>query len=125
MNDLYANEVRLLMNYFQTSVKLLEKRRVGSRIQRVYEAPMTPLDRLIARQFIDEATAQHLLEHRATLDPVALVASIERKVKAIFALPVGPIVPVRRRADVPEYSWKARQVDRAYKQAPVRSFMAR
>lgn len=34
MNELYANEVRLLMNYFQTSVKLVEKTRVGSRVVR-------------------------------------------------------------------------------------------
>jgi len=43
MNDLYRNELRLWMNVFQPSVKLLREVRVGSRLPRIYEAARTPL----------------------------------------------------------------------------------
>lgn len=89
MNDRSANEVRLFMNYFQTSV--IEKRHVGSRIQRRYGAATAPLDRLIALNLIDETTATRLLQHRNSLDPFVLSATIERRVAEIRALPVGPI----------------------------------
>ena len=126
MNDVYANEVRLLMNYFQTSVKLVEKRRVGSRVQRHYDAAMTPLDRLIALKLIDESTAARLIEHRKGIDPFALVAAIDRKVRAIQNLPVGPIQKrPRPGARVPVFSKIAAAASGAFEQAPVRSYMAR
>jgi transposase InsO family protein len=43
MNDLYGNELRLWMNVFQPSVKLVRKVRVGARLRRVYDAAQTPL----------------------------------------------------------------------------------
>ena len=43
-----ANELRLMMNLYQPSVKLLRKTRVGARLRRHYDTPHTPLDRLIA-----------------------------------------------------------------------------
>lgn len=126
MNDLYANEVRLLMNYFQTSVKLVEKRRVGSRIQRHYGPAMTPLDRLIELELLDEATAARLIAHRNSIDPFTLVAAIEQKTAAIRALPAGPIPKRPRPALKPfTYSRKAAEATAALIDAPVRSYMAR
>ncbi len=126
MNDVYVNEVRLLMNYFQTSVRLVEKKRVGSRIVRRYGAAMTPLDRLISLQLADEATAARLIEHRKSIDPFVLIATIERKVAAIAALPVGPIEKrPGRGARMTAFSKKAAAEDAAFEQAPVRSYMAR
>ena len=48
MNDLYRQELRLWMNVFQPSVKLVRKVRVGARLRRVYEAAQTPLQRVQA-----------------------------------------------------------------------------
>jgi len=48
MNALYTHEIRLWMNYFQPSVKLVRKERIGSRIRKLYDAPQTPYDRLAA-----------------------------------------------------------------------------
>lgn len=126
MNELYANEVRLLMNYFQTSVKLIEKTRVGSRVVRRYDAATTPLDRLIALKLIDDATATRLLEHRQGIDPFVLVAAIERKVEAIMALPVGPVQKRARPGPrLGGFSKKSLAEDAAFEHAPVRSIMAR
>ena len=50
MNDLYGHELRLYMNLFQPSVKLIKVVRQGSRIRRIYDQPQTPLDRLAKLQ---------------------------------------------------------------------------
>ena len=41
MNDLYRHELRLRMNVFQPSVKLVRKG-AGARLRRVYNAARTP-----------------------------------------------------------------------------------
>ena len=48
INDLYRNERRLMNNFFQPSVQLQRKTRVGARRSRRYDAPQTPFDRLSA-----------------------------------------------------------------------------
>src|SRR5438552_10885406 len=45
INDLYCNELGLFQNLFLPSVKLHSKLRVGSRLRRRYEPPLTPLQR--------------------------------------------------------------------------------
>ena len=44
MNDLYRQELRLWLNLYLPSVKLLKKVRVGSKVRRVYDGPKTPFD---------------------------------------------------------------------------------
>ena len=46
MNDLYRHELRLWMNLFLPSVKLVRKTRVGSKLRRVYDRAQTPLERV-------------------------------------------------------------------------------
>jgi hypothetical protein len=41
MNDLYRQELRLWLNLYLPSVKLLKKVRVGSKVRRVYDGPKT------------------------------------------------------------------------------------
>ena len=48
MNDLYRNELRLFMNLFMPSMKLLRKERIGSKLTRYYDKPLTPFERVIA-----------------------------------------------------------------------------
>jgi len=83
MNDLYQHEVRLMMNLYQPSVKLLRKERIGSRLTRRYDAPKTPLDRLAATPGVDAATIRALHQLRAQLDPFALAAAIDQKLSVI------------------------------------------
>ncbi len=86
INELYHNELRLMMNLFQPSVKLLRKVRVGSRLTRVYEPPQTPLDRLLASGQGDPVKVAALVELRTRLDPFALSAAINRKLTRIYRL---------------------------------------
>jgi len=91
MNELYANELRLFLNYFQPSVKLLEKQRVGSRIRKVYDAPQTPLDRLVALKALCADRQAAMLAERAAIDPFRLAEQIDRKVEAILKMPFEPM----------------------------------
>lgn len=86
INDLYRNELRLMMNLFQPSVKLINKTRVGSRLRRKYDRPHPPLDRLLASGVGDPEKIKTLQRLRARLDPFALAAAIDRKLHQIYRL---------------------------------------
>lgn len=107
LNDLYRNELRLMMNLFQPSVKLLRKERVGSRTRRVYDAPQTPLDRLRACPGVMPARLAELLQQRDATDPFRLALAIEAKLLRLERQARRPhsIVPLqsppRRRASPP------------------------
>jgi len=85
MNDLYIHELPLMMNLYQPSVKLREKERVGTRLRRRYDAPQTPLDRLVAGRNTKELprALQKPLALRQRLDPFVLSSIIEKKLAGI------------------------------------------
>lgn len=93
VNDLYRNELRLWMNFFQPTIKLIEKVRVGARLKRRYDKPKTPLDRVLACPEIAEETKTALREQRTTLDPFVLAAKIEEKLDVIRALAIAHHTP--------------------------------
>ncbi len=86
INDLYRNELRLWMNLFQPSVKLLRKTRVGSRLRRKYSPAQTPLDRALASEVVDPQRAAELRALRQRLDPFELARAIDHKLERIYAL---------------------------------------
>ena len=86
MNDLYRHELRLWMNRFLLSVKLIRKVRVGSRLRRLYGPAQTPLDRLLASPGVDRERLAELQTLRQRLDPFALAQIIDRKLEQIHAL---------------------------------------
>ncbi len=86
MNALYRKEWRTMMNLFQPSVKLLCKKRIGSRLVRQYDAPQTPLDRLIASKQGDLTKVKALQQQRSRCDPFALAARIEHQLERLWDL---------------------------------------
>ena len=86
MNHLYRNELRVMMNLFQPSVKLVKKVHVGSRLVRKYDAPQTPLDRLLASPEGKSERVQALKRRRENSDPFALAQSIEQQLEQIWEL---------------------------------------
>jgi hypothetical protein len=86
LNDLYCNEWRWMMNLFQPSVKLVEKRRRGSRVVRIYDAPATPLDRLIRDGKGIRTRIRELVALRGRLDPFILSARIQEKIDRVHKL---------------------------------------
>jgi transposase InsO family protein len=86
MNDLYRDELTLLQNLFLPSMKLLQKVRVGSKLKRRYDKPLTPLDRLSACPQADPARMAELQKLREGTDPLELAKTIERKLDRIYQL---------------------------------------
>lgn len=86
MNHLYTQELRLFMNLFMPSMKLLKKQRIGSKLKRVYDAPQTSLERVGASGQGDAVKIAELTKLRDSLDPFALAHTIEKKLEHIFTL---------------------------------------
>jgi hypothetical protein len=83
MNDLYRRELRLWLNLYLPSVKLVKKVRVGSKVRRVYDGPKTPLERVVASRQGDAAQLSILKELQSSLDPFQLAKTIDRKLERI------------------------------------------
>jgi transposase InsO family protein len=84
MNDLYRHELRLWMNLFLPSVKLVRKTRVGSKLRRVYDRPQTPLERVACCPQADPQRVAELKHLERTVDPFHLGQVIERKLDRIY-----------------------------------------
>jgi len=72
---LYATS-RLYINFFQPSFKLKSKTRDGARVKKLYHAPATPCDRLLAHDSVDAQTKARLKAQFKSLDPVRLLQEI-------------------------------------------------
>lgn len=70
--QLYASS-RLYINFFQPSFKLKSKTRDGARVRKVYFAPATPCDRLLAHDSVEPAIKEKLKAQFNSLDPVRLL----------------------------------------------------
>jgi len=86
INDLYRHELRLWLNLFLPSVKLVKKVRVGSKVRRVYDAPRTPFQRVQVSPQADRERVARLQELKKSLDPFQLGRVIERKLQRIYLL---------------------------------------
>lgn len=84
INDLYSGELRLWLNLFLPSVKLVKKVRVGSKVRRVYDGPRTPLERVKACPEANAERVAWLEEQRKRLDPFQLAKIIDRKLERIY-----------------------------------------
>ena len=98
MNDLYQHEYSSLVNYFLPSVKLVKKERIGAKIIKHHDKPMTPCDRLLASPHISKRIKQQLRERRQSFNPFVLYKMINQKIRAIFricTLPAEVVSPRR------------------------------
>ena len=95
LNDLYRHELRLWMNVFQPSVKLVRKVRVGARLRRVYDAARTPLARVQASGEGEADALARLEAQQASLDPFELNRRIEEKLGALYELAHRRLSPSR------------------------------
>jgi hypothetical protein len=99
---LYASS-RLYINFFQPSFKLKSKTRDGARVKKVYHAPATPCDRLIAHPAVDPIIKEKLAAQLQALDPVRLLQQIRIAQQALSDIATyGP--PVQQAASTPSPS---------------------
>jgi hypothetical protein len=67
---------RLYINFFQPSFKLKSKTRDGARVHKVYFAPATPCERLVAHSDVAPTIKEKLTAQFKRLDPVRLLQEI-------------------------------------------------
>jgi hypothetical protein len=86
INDLYDNELRLYINFFQPTLKMVEKIRIGSKYKRKYDEAKTPFERVLACPDVSDERKERLKAIYKTLNPVQLKQSIEKKIATIISL---------------------------------------
>jgi hypothetical protein len=84
INDLYRHELRLWMNLYLPSVKLVKKVRVGSKVRRVYDAAQTRLQRVLAGAQAKPQRVAELKKLCQSLDPFQLGKLIDEKLQRIY-----------------------------------------
>jgi len=83
MNDLYKNEWNLFYNFFIPSFKLIEKKRIKSKIIKKHDKPKTPYQRVLESKFIPEETKHQLRQIYKSLNPFELKKCIMKKIDLI------------------------------------------
>jgi hypothetical protein len=78
LTELYG-ALRLYVNFFQPSMKLVRKDRVDSRISKTYAPAQTPHQRLVAGVALDERRKERLNGFYSRLDPVGLLAGLRQR----------------------------------------------
>ena len=89
MNKLYTAEWRLFHNFFCSSVKLIEKKRIASRTIKRYDVPKTPYQRVLESPDVSGAQKQALKEQFTGLNPFKLRKAMEKKLQEIFNMHFG------------------------------------
>jgi len=80
------NSVRLYMNFFQPTMKLLNKTRHGAKVHKVYETAQTPYQRLLEADVLTEAKRQELAATYNGLNPVWLLKQINSNLEQLWRL---------------------------------------
>lgn len=102
LTELYRS-IRLFVNYFQPSMKLLEKQRDGAKVRRKYLPAQTPCQRLLESD-LPEKKKRALRKTLSRLDPVVLLLKIKELQKMLDEvsnqerLPMPKATPAERLA---------------------------
>ena len=88
LTELYR-ALRLYVNCFQPSMKLLSKQREGKKVRYVYDPAKTPLQRLLLSGALPAQKQQELTEVAQALDPIGLLYQLEQLQQAVFRCAVG------------------------------------
>ena len=102
LTELYR-ALRLYVNCFHPSMKLLSKQRDGKKVRCVYDPAKTPLQRLLQSGVLPVQKQQELTEVAQALDPIRLFQQLEQLQRAVFRCAVNgspfvsipPSTPIR------------------------------
>lgn len=84
LNDLYLAEWRLYLNFFIPSFKLIEKKRIGAKIIKVFAPPLTPYQRVLASSTIKPSVKKLLTKTFNSLDPFILQSTMKNKIISVL-----------------------------------------
>lgn len=129
--ELYA-VLRLYVNFFQPSMKLIYKERQGAKVTKRYDKAQTPCQRLLASLHVSEEIKKKLHKQYENLDPLKLLTELERlqnqfwqhawkDSKSSFLVPqnLGEVIlPELNSCDVPLLSSQEVSPTRRYRRTP-------
>lgn len=84
LNKLYLS-LRLYFNFFQATLKLERKVRIGGKVKRIYPKAKTPYQRVLEHKDIPEENKQALKEQYQTLNPAKLLRGIQEITDQLLA----------------------------------------
>ena len=115
---LYASS-RLYVNFFQPSFKLKSKTRDGARVHKVYFAPATPCERLVAHASVSAVIKKKLAAQFLELDPVRLLQQI-RDAQRVLSEISAHGVPAAVSSPVPDVAVFLSSLSSAWKDGEAR-----
>ena len=83
--------VRLYINFFQPTMKLISKTRHGAKVYKVYDTAQTPYQRLMRAGILTEAKKAELATTYASLNPRLLLKQINDNLEKLWQLAVRPL----------------------------------
>lgn len=86
MNDIYKRLWNPLWNFFTPVMKLQSKTRVGGKIIKVYDDPITPYQRLLKANALSEEETTKLQNQFKKLNPFELKRELDEKLKWFFRI---------------------------------------
>ena len=95
LNQIY-DRLRLLVNFFYPSQRLIAKTRQGARVRRRYDTPQTPYQRVLACPEVAEQAKQHLRRQFDILNPAALQREMLRLQQRLLRMVVERVTPTQR-----------------------------
>ena len=90
--------LRTYINFFQPSLKLIEKERKGAKVSKKYDTAKTPYQRILLSEHIMQTQKDALTAEYDTLDPVSLLAQMEALQDRLW-----------------EFSWTRNNIEKAHK----------
>ncbi len=78
--------IRLYLNFFQPTMKLISKTRHGAKIHKVYETALTPYQRLLKLKVLNPARQAELAAIYSGLNPVLLLSQINANLSQLWKL---------------------------------------
>ena len=119
--------VRLYVNFFQPSFKLLTKERQGAKVKKTYYAPATPCVRLLANPAVPTDAGRRLSQRRNQLDPVRLLHTIREAQSALAKLSSAATGPSQGNGSLAEFLeklphlWRDGEVRPTHRSEPASS----
>jgi hypothetical protein len=112
--------LRLFTNFFQPSMKLREKTRVGSKVARRYDQPVTPYHRVINHPAISDDSKDQLTALYGRLNPAHLVRSLAHLQHELFesALHAPKLMSVPHGYPAEDHPWRHQTLRARSKPAP-------
>ena len=80
------DDLRLYINFFQPSLKLIAKERIGNKTSKRYDTAKTPYQRVLERQDISLEAKARLVQFYVQLNPVELRRQIDQKIAQLWKI---------------------------------------